>query len=62
MKKINNYFSKHVAYNSFVHVIAGMGVGMLLVHPLFGAHTVRWGIILLGLGVLGHLYPYLTKK
>lgn len=62
MKKIENYFSKHVHYNSFVHVITGIGIGVLLTYPVFGAHTLRWGVGLIALGVLGHLYPYFVKK
>ena len=62
MKKIYSYFGKHVMYNSMVHVVAGMGIGVLLVSPVFEMHTVRWGIVLLGVGILGHLYPLMTKK
>ncbi len=62
VKRIMTYFSKHVMYNSLVHLVAGMGIGVLLVSPVFGMHTVRWGVVLLGIGVLGHLYPLLTKK
>ncbi|MBI3485916.1 hypothetical protein HY025_03120 [Candidatus Daviesbacteria bacterium] len=62
MKKIENYFSKHISYNSAIHLLAGMGIGILLTNPLFGGHTVRWGLGLLALGLLGHLYPFLVKK
>ncbi|MBI2596081.1 hypothetical protein HYW46_05105 [Candidatus Daviesbacteria bacterium] len=62
MKKLESYFGKHVYFNSAVHVLVGMGIGMLLTYPVFGAHTMRWGIALLALGILGHAYPYFVKK
>lgn len=62
MKKVENYFSKHVSFNSAVHLLAGIGIGVLLTHPLFDGHTVRFGLAFLALGLLGHLYPLLVKK
>jgi len=60
-KKIEQYLKNHAVYNASVHVLIGIGVGMLLTYPLAGAHPVRWGIVFIVLGILGHLYP-LTKK
>ena len=62
LKKIDNYLSKHVHYNSFIHVLAGIGIGILITYPLIGAHPVRWGLAFLAIGILGHLYPLTTKK
>ncbi len=56
------YLKKHPMYNATVHVLAGAGVGILLARPLFGPHPVRWGVLLLALGILGHLYPTMGKK
>ena len=65
MKKLDNkldsYLYKNPMYNALTHLFAGMGLGILLIHPLLGGHTVRWGLIFLSLGVLGHLYPLLSK-
>ncbi|MDO9027337.1 MAG: hypothetical protein Q7U68_00515 [Candidatus Roizmanbacteria bacterium] len=61
-KKIMDYFKKHPSYNGAVHVITGMGIGILITYPLVGAHPVRWGVVLLLLGILGHLYPLTIKK
>lgn len=60
-KKIETYFKKHVYYNSAVHVLAGVGIGILLTYPLAGAHPVRWGGLFLAAGLLGHMYPLLKK-
>lgn len=60
-KKVTVYFSKHVMYNSLVHVLGGVGIGILITYPLV-SHTLRWGLLLLVLALLGHLYPLIVKK
>lgn len=62
LKKIENYFKKHPMFNAAVHATAGLGVGILITYPLVGEHPVKWGLTLLGLAVLGHLYPLWLKK
>lgn len=61
-KTTKDYFKKHVDYNSFVHVIGGMGIGILIASPIADPHPVRWGVTLLAIAVLGHLYPLMTEK
>jgi hypothetical protein len=58
----SEYFKKHLTYNSLIHLIGGIGLGSLLAMPLFGGHTVRWGITLLAIALLGHLYAWYSKK
>jgi hypothetical protein len=60
-KQIEQYFKNHAMYNASVHIILGIGLGMLLTYPLAGAHPVRWGLGFIILGILGHIYP-LAKK
>lgn len=61
-KTIENYFKGHVSYNSAVHLLMGFGLGILVTYPLVGPHPVRWGLLFLGLGTAGHLYPVFIKK
>ncbi|OGG15897.1 hypothetical protein A3D78_06975 [Candidatus Gottesmanbacteria bacterium RIFCSPHIGHO2_02_FULL_39_14] len=61
-KKIRQYFSDHPDYNSAVHLIAGVGIGILLTYPLVGQHPIRWSVVLLVVALLGHLYPLAVKK
>lgn len=61
-KRLDHHFMKNPMYNALTHLFAGMGLGILLIHPVLGGHTVKWGFIFLGLGILGHLYPLLAKK
>ena len=62
MKEIKKYFANHVHYNSTVHVLAGIGIGILITYPLVGSHPIRWGVTFLALGILGHLYPLMQKR
>lgn len=61
-KKIIEYFKKHAEYNSIVHAIGGIGIGILIASPFADPHPVRWGLMLLGVSILGHLYPLMMKK
>lgn len=38
-------------------VLVGMGIGILITYPLVVTHPVRWGVGLIVLGLLAHLYP-----
>ncbi len=62
LKTIENYFKSHVTFNAAVHMLAGVGLGILVTYPLVGAHPMRWGWLFLGLGIAGHLYPLLINK
>jgi len=62
VKKITAYFKKFPAYNSMVHILIGVGLGILITYPLVGGHPVRWGLVLVAIGLVGHLYPALPKK
>ena len=58
MEKATSYFKKHVAYTSFIHAIGGIGIGILIASPVAGIHPVRFGIALLVISLLGHLYAW----
>jgi len=61
-KKILNYFKNHVEFNSVIHVLGGIGIGILIASPIANPHPVRWGLIFLGLSLLGHAYAFRAKK
>lgn len=61
-QRIENYFKNHTTYTAFVHILVGVGIGILLTHTAFDPHPLRWGLIFLLAGVLGHLYPLLNRK
>lgn len=62
IKQIDGYFGKHAGFNALVHMLGGLGVGIIIATPVAYPHPVRWGLILLGLSFLGHLYAFKAKK
>ncbi|MCL5970016.1 MAG: DUF423 domain-containing protein [Patescibacteria group bacterium] len=60
-KKVKKYFEKHIYFNSFVHVLIGIGIG-IWANPFTGIHPLRWAGVLIVLGILGHIYPAFVKK
>lgn len=58
MKKAMTFMKKHPAYTSSIHAIGGVGVGILIASPLAGVHPVRWGVALLIISLLGHIYAW----
>ncbi len=56
MKKVVAFVKKHPAYHATLHGLGGIGVGLMIASPLAGLHPVRWGIVLLMVSLLGHLY------
>ncbi|MCL4390039.1 MAG: hypothetical protein M1484_01865 [Patescibacteria group bacterium] len=61
-KKALKYFSAHPYYNSAVHLLIGIGIGILITYPLVVTHPIRWGLLFLGIGLIAHLYPMWGKK
>ena len=59
-KKLIKYYGKHPVYAGVVHLIIGIGLGILASRPL-GIHPVRYGIALLIIGGLGKLYALMQK-
>lgn len=62
LKTMEKYFSKNAGYNAVVHAVLGVGIGILLTYPVVGAHPVRWGVALIVIGLLGHVYAGMQKK
>ncbi len=60
--KASAYFKKNPHYNASVHTLVGIGIGILATYPLVGQHPMRWGVLFLSLGILGHLLPILHSK
>jgi len=60
-KKITKYLKDHPNYNAFVHMFAGIAVGIMMTYPYVGEHPVRWAVGFLVLATLGHLYPLIAK-
>jgi len=50
------YFSKHLPYALSVHMLGGIGAGIIFARPLAGDHPVRWGAGLLIISLAGHVW------
>ncbi len=61
-KKLMAYFSKHPQVCATAHFLIGIGVGILLCRSVFDPHPMRWGIGLITIGILMHVYPLTLKK
>jgi len=61
MAKPMKYFSKHVMFNSMVHLVGGVGLGFLLANPVAMPHPIRWGVGLIAVSLAGHVYTYYSK-
>ena len=55
------FLKKHPEYNAMVHGVGGLGIGILIASPVAGVHPLRWGIALLAISLLGHLYAWFAK-
>ena len=60
-KRMEKYYAKHMQANAGVHAILGLGMGILITHPLVDPHPVRWGILIVALGLLAHLWAGTQK-
>jgi hypothetical protein len=61
IKKLERYLAKHVWFSNGIHVLGGVGIGILVTYPMVGVHPVRWGLAFLGVAILGHLWA-LTQR
>lgn len=62
MGKVERYFSKNVAFNAFVHILLGGGLGILMTYPLVQTHPIRWAGLLIILAFLGYFYASKSGK
>ncbi len=61
LNRMKKYLSRNAGYNAIVHMVLGIGIGFLLTYPLAGTHPVRWGVALIVVGLLGHVYAGMQK-
>ena len=54
IKRLYSYFKKNIAFTDFIHVSLGLGIGFIIA----GNKFFIFGIILLLIGVMGHVYAF----
>ncbi|MBS3168757.1 hypothetical protein J4216_06525 [Candidatus Woesearchaeota archaeon] len=52
--RLYNYFRKHILFTDLIHITFGLGLGLLIANKF-----IIGGIILLIIGILGHIYAYI---
>ena len=63
MGKIDEYFAKHIAFNSLTHLLTGLGIAWLVSLAWhYATVALVLGIVFLVAGIAGHIYAQLAKQ
>ena len=57
-KRLYSYFRKHILFTDLIHVVFGLGLGVVLVSK----ELFKLGIILIFIAILGHLWAFIKGK
>jgi hypothetical protein len=60
VKKVMDFAKKHPAYVGTIHALGGLGVGFIIAHYFSGMNLVLWGVILIVVSLMGHLYMWIV--
>ena len=60
-RRMLKYYTKHPMYADTIHVLGGIGFGIILARPLACEHPVRWGVAFLVLSLAGHWWAATAK-
>lgn len=58
IKRLYSYFKKNIAFTDFIHISLGLGIGFIIV----GNKFLTLGIILLFIGIIGHIYAFIKGR
>jgi len=58
IKHLYSYFKKNIAYTDIIHVLIGLGLGLIIA----GNNLLKWGFLALSIGILGHIYAFIKEK
>lgn len=58
VRRLYEYFKRHMALTDFFHVLIGLGLGLMIAE---GAWFI-WGVLAVSLGILFHLYAFVKGK
>jgi hypothetical protein len=54
------FWAEHPNYTALVHTILGIGLGLLAQTFIVSGYTNMLGWLLVFIGVIGHLYPFVA--
>jgi len=58
VKRLLVYFKNHIVFTDFIHIFLGFGLALLF----FNKELLTWGVALLGIAILGHIYAFIKVK
>ncbi len=60
-KSARKYLGAHTQFSGLVHLLFGIGIGVILTYPIAGVHPLRFGFMFLVLGILGYVWAGMQK-
>jgi len=54
-KRLYSYFRKHIFFTDLIHIMIGLGLGFIIASK----ELFNFGVVLIVLGVLGHVYAFI---
>ena len=60
MKKAMAFMKKHPVYHATIHALGGLGLGIIIAHYFSDLNLMLWGIILIIVAVIGHIYAWIA--
>lgn len=61
-KRETGYLRRHPFFNAITNLSVGIGIGIIITYPYVQAHPLRFGLVFLGIGLLGYLYAIMAGK
>ena len=58
IKRMFSYFKKNTAITDLIHVLVGLGLGLIIA----GNELLNWGFFALAIGILGHVYAFIKGE
>ena len=58
IKRLYTYFREHIAFTDFIHIMLGLGLGLIIA----GNDLFYLGIFSLFIGILGHVYAFIKAE
>jgi hypothetical protein len=62
VKKVIDFVKKHPTYNGTIHALGGLGVGFVIAYYFSGMNLILWGVILIIIAGVGHIYMLIAEN
>lgn len=58
VKRLYSYFKKNTLITDGIHIVLGLGLGLVIAGDTFFV----WGVVAIAIGTLGHIYAFMKGK